>query len=526
MATVPIFAPDGTLGDIPREKLLDAVRAGAKPGVHVTSPEGKDGVVPADRLKDAVGAGAKVIPLDDQPVQHAGVWASLGADLGNLLHPSGFNPYPGMGQEEKSAAAANASEQDQQRAQEGRSLAYRAAVPFGQSVGLNVPGMEESARQGDVRGVIGHAAAPVVALAAGEVAGRVAPTVVEKASPYAGPVAKAVAKTVDIASFERFSKAYEAWKNLPADIRAKTNPPVFPKAPLGPETPAREVLQASSLARGPQPVVDPARGLGSIPVKPGSAGSMAESVAKPPVKPAVVEQQLKQALGAQDLKPGVPLKDQLRGANAQPKPQLPEGFTPVESTAMKGFKYDPATREFETITQGGQRYVHGDVSPEDAQAFMDAESKGKAWQQIRENPLVAKVINGKRVAIKPTASAEAAPTDDLMPKLQESLKQAQAAKANAGMRYVYRARDVGESGVPMNNDLAQATNDPLQAMKYAEAGQRGAKAGEVVKIDLSKLKPSDYIVKTHPSGAKWIQFTRPLTEDEVSAFTGKTASKK
>jgi hypothetical protein len=256
---------------------------------------------------------------------------------------------------------------------------------------------------------------------------------------------------------------------------------------------------------------------------PGSAGSMAESVAKPPVKPAVVEQQLKQALGAQDLKPNVPLKDQL---SAQPKPKLPEGFTPVESTAMKGFKYDPATREFETITQGGQRYVHGDVSPEDAQAFMDAESKGKAWQQIRENPLVAKVINGKRIATKPTASAEAAPTDDLMPKLQESLKQAQAAKASAAPKFVYRARDVGESGVPMNNDLAQATSDPFQALKYAEAGQRGAKAGEVVKIDLSKLKPSDYVVKTHPSGAKWIQFTRPLTEDEVRLFTGKTASKK
>jgi hypothetical protein len=264
----------------------------------------------------------------------------------------------------------------------------------------------------------------------------------------------------------------------------------------------------------------------TVEAAPGSAGSMAESVAKPPVKPAVVEQQLKQALGAQDLKPGVPLKDQLRGANAQPKPQLPEGFTPVESTAMKGFKYDPATREFETITQGGQRYVHGDVSPEDAQAFMDADSKGKAWQQIRENPLVAKVINGKRIATKPTASAEAAPTDDLMPKLQESLKQAQAAKASAAPKFVYRARDVGESGVPVNNDLAQATSDPFQALKYAEAGQRGAKAGEVVKIDLSKLKPSDYVVKTHPSGAKWIQFTRPLTEDEVSAFTGKAASKK
>jgi hypothetical protein len=143
---------------------------------------------------------------------------------------------------------------------------------------------------------------------------------------------------------------------------------------------------------------------------PGESGSIAESAAAPTPKitPKAVEQQLNDALGGQPLKPNVSLRNQSPAIDfskyESPAAKLPEGFTPVESSALKGFKYDPQTREFETITQGGQRYVHGDVSPEDAQAFIDAESKGKAWQQIRENPLVAKVVNGKRIAVKPASS--------------------------------------------------------------------------------------------------------------------------
>jgi len=43
------------------------------------------------------------------------------------------------------------------------------------------------------------------------------------------------------------------------------------------------------------------------------------------------------------------------------------------------------------------------VSPEEAQSFTEAESKGKAWQAIRSNPLVAKIVNGKRLAVQPPA---------------------------------------------------------------------------------------------------------------------------
>src|SRR3954462_13056187 len=82
MATVPVFAPDGTLGDIPESQLLAAVRAGAKPGVNILAPDGKPGVVPSDRAGDAVRAGGKMVPFSEQPIRHPGFWKLVGADLG------------------------------------------------------------------------------------------------------------------------------------------------------------------------------------------------------------------------------------------------------------------------------------------------------------------------------------------------------------------------------------------------------------------------------------------------------------
>jgi hypothetical protein len=105
---------------------------------------------------------------------------------------------------------------------------------------------------------------------------------------------------------------------------------------------------------------------------------------------------------------------------------LPEGFTPVESSVLKGFKYSPEAREFESITNDGAHYIHGDVAPEEAQTFADAGSKGKAWSKLKsQSPLVAKVLDGKRVAMTKSAPAGG---EDFSSLLGESLKQAQARK--------------------------------------------------------------------------------------------------
>lgn len=116
-----------------------------------------------------------------------------------------------------------------------------------------------------------------------------------------------------------------------------------------------------------------------------------------------MDEQLGKALGAKQLDPKVPLRNQ--GAARMPAESevaLPEGHTAVESSALRSYRYDPAAKEFHArATSGNTVYIYGDVSPEAAAGFESASSKGKAWQAIRQNPLVAKIVDGKRMAVKP-----------------------------------------------------------------------------------------------------------------------------
>ncbi len=57
---VPMFSPNGDLGDIPRERIHEAVAAGGVIGAPVIAPDGTHGVVPANRLHEAMRAGARI----------------------------------------------------------------------------------------------------------------------------------------------------------------------------------------------------------------------------------------------------------------------------------------------------------------------------------------------------------------------------------------------------------------------------------------------------------------------------------
>src|SRR5260370_1203588 len=58
--TVPAFSPDGTLGDIPVERVHDAVKSGFKLGVDLVSPDGQPGAIPVERVHDALQKGFKL----------------------------------------------------------------------------------------------------------------------------------------------------------------------------------------------------------------------------------------------------------------------------------------------------------------------------------------------------------------------------------------------------------------------------------------------------------------------------------
>jgi hypothetical protein len=63
MATVPMFSPDGTVGDIPHERVADAVKAGFKVGQDMIAPDGSQGTIPIDKVPDAMKAGFASTPL-------------------------------------------------------------------------------------------------------------------------------------------------------------------------------------------------------------------------------------------------------------------------------------------------------------------------------------------------------------------------------------------------------------------------------------------------------------------------------
>lgn len=245
------------------------------------------------------------------------------------------------------------------------------------------------------------------------------------------------------------------------DFGLRKPEPVFPSAPLGPEAPPTgEFVDTPPVARPSSPptargeIVEPkllpesasgaSRRVGGIaredvsapdenvlagrqgvrvarpaPVgtqrllPAGSAGSMVESVAAPPKSATPI---------ADTGKLGDLLNEGLGG-------KIPEGHTPVKSSAIRSYKYDPATKEFEASTASGT-YIHGDVSPEQVEAFEKASSKGKAWSDLKNNSTyVGKIVNGERVAAKPPRDLGSASPEDLAPEWGKALADVKAKKA-------------------------------------------------------------------------------------------------
>jgi hypothetical protein len=250
-------------------------------------------------------AGPVTITPDQQTPPH-GFLANLGSDLKGMIHmPSAQNPYPGMGQEDKAAAAAQSSDRDQSRKAAGYSAPYRALAPVAESVGANVSGMEDSAREGDPGGVLGHAAAVPVTYVAGRAIREAAPPVIrgvargtnkilEKAPGVLGAAAGgALGHTTGIPGGATLGAGvgYAVGKDVLPSLRIPgeqfgLQKPVYPGAHL-PEAPPIEVIKARGLAVGGHIPEDPAAGLGGIPLRgipslePEAAKSSVVKIGKP-----------------------------------------------------------------------------------------------------------------------------------------------------------------------------------------------------------------------------------------------------
>lgn len=61
---IPMIAPDGSLGEVPQERVDEAVQAGGKLGVWIKAPDGSHGIVPRENLIHALKAGGEVLRND------------------------------------------------------------------------------------------------------------------------------------------------------------------------------------------------------------------------------------------------------------------------------------------------------------------------------------------------------------------------------------------------------------------------------------------------------------------------------
>lgn len=83
-------------------------------------------------------------------------------------------------------------------------------------------------------------------------------------------------------------------------------------------------------------------------------------------------------------------------------------------------------------------------------------------------------------------------------------------------KYAYRVRDTGETGV-MPRGHAQATIDLGEANSYMEGrGSAQAAPQEIVRVDLSKLNPSEYEMIPGPNGKQWVRFKGAVPESFIS----------
>lgn len=125
---------------------------------------------------------------------------------------------------------------------------------------------------------------------------------------------------------------------------------------------------------------------------------------------APLQTELEKGLGAKRIQSGVKMRDQL-GTDAEPHQDDLSGYTPVKgSSIITAYKTDPSAGELTVKFNNGSHHVYAPLSADDLAAFDASESKGKAFQNLKDNHMY-KIVDGKRIPVK-GASRSAAPTGE------------------------------------------------------------------------------------------------------------------
>jgi hypothetical protein len=423
VSTSPMFAPDGTVRQVPAEQMSDALNAGGKRAVRMTDPSGTLRYVPEDQVNAATQAGGKLYQDPNAPPNTLGDMADVALQgLKGIAQISA----PGIAASLINKTAPGLAAKLQQVPYIGPLMQQAAPLK-------NIPGMAtaamasplaEGAEMGDLT-PDPNAPRPQPAPASPNAPspnGSSLLKIMSRHIPVIGRGLRAMDTVQELANLGKQPTAGEPTPAAPTpipetngipwgsggqgpiELRGKMiprsavypgapypeNPGTFPGAP-NPESPSPEVLQGNALARGAQsgqPL--PGAALGQIP------GTQAQPAPQTPNVQA-------QPANVQPVQPVTP----------RPAPMLQ--FDPISnSSQLAGHAYDPQTQTATVQFKNGQVHQYYGVTPDDWANYRAQSSPGKGFQTyIKRDPATGAGRTSRPLTA--TSAKSAAPVQEAQP---------------------------------------------------------------------------------------------------------------
>lgn len=551
-----MYAPDGTLGDVPYEQMSAALRAGGKLGVNMTAPDGTRGVIPADHVQEAAKSGGKIIPFDLSKAptgeQHKGIWDTFSDDVKSVfsgLWHGAIEGKPTYEQTPQGAAKAIADMDaaskagqaaDATRKAEGHSLAYRVGAGVAENVGTNVTGMEEGARTGNSDAVIGHmlagqalATAPLAAEGISKVSSKVAPavgTALRTETNALKPGVKAVSALAKMVGGPEIAEAVipdrpgaatmVERRAVPITKSPNYDPTAFKEGAASRTSPSGEavpITQSPYYEQWQTKVAEEATARRAAVREAAKLDAQAREAVPVSESPYHTQNQDRIAADAkahrelaaadEEARKPVPVSKspsydagafKAGAAERTTGPGQPSGVVPPSAgaPAVQISEGRPATWTNERVIQLAAKGDRNAISQAVRRGFLLPEN---ARYVMGDMDYASGVSNPKSVTkFGPTGEpiVQGAPMEDV----------------------AYRSRDVGEKGIPADpRSHAHATTD-LEDLKRLAPGRESitGKPQEFIKVNLTKLEEGKDFVRVHrPGEADWIRYLRPVPESAI-----------
>lgn len=457
MPMVQVFAPDGTLGDVPYDKLHDALAAGAKPAAKFKAPDGTVGYVPADKAADALKAGGQRVPLDLNDADGGkpdGFWQRLTAPT----NPAVANSNPAVRFLDAAGGAALGTPQAIYNT-------VRHPIDTAQAAIQGVKGWADP-------NLTANAVKSVLPEALGQGVGNVAGGEVLGAA--GGAAASATPSAADIGTALRTP---EGKLIAPVKVASKVAGAAAGHA-LG--VPGAGELGGYLIGDKLADMI--------IPDRPGAA-TAAERRAVPLTKSPYPENVAQINAARKATAQGVPLSD-LANATAPPSgvtvvPEPRASFAGETPNYMASIPRDQLLK----LAQGGKP------------------GAGLQMQQLGQPVIYAPSGAGISNVKASIPLSELANPGDFT---------AGRSISKGEPNYLYRIRPVGEEGVPAGaaNSPAQLTSSMDQAMNWWDA-KNAEKPHEIIRVDANSLKPGQTTARPFSDSIDWHKVHQAIPESQV-----------